>query len=229
MKKINVAIIPARSGSKRIKNKYIKIFFNKPMIYWTIKALKKLKYFNKIIVTSDSQKILLLSKKYGADILIKRPKKLSTSTAVMDDVIKHSLNLLNVKYEIDKICCVYPCNPLIQKKDLQLAMRVLKKNNDGFVFCVAEYKHPIQRAHTLNKNNNKLKIAGIKGYDRKLMTQDYENHFHDIGQFYLAKNKTWMKVQRDKYGIVIPSWRAIDIDDLDDWKHAELIFKSIKS
>ncbi len=229
MKKINIAIIPARMGSKRIKNKNIKNFCSKPMIYWTIKALIKFKYFDKIIVTSDSEKILSLSKKYGADILIKRPKKLSTRTALIDDVIRHSLNLLNTEYQIENVCCVYSCSPLIQKKDFLLAKRILKKNNNGFIFCVAEYKHPIQRALNLSKKNNRLNIAGIKGYNKKFMTQDYKDYFHDIGQFYLAKNTTWMKIEREKYGIVIPSWRAIDIDDLDDWKHAELIFRSIKS
>ena len=82
----------------------------------------------------------------------------------------------------------------------------------GFVQAITD------SAESLRLNEN----ATPRGED---FTYDYE----DIGQFYLAKNKTWMKVQRDKYGIVIPSWRAIDIDDLDDWKHAELIFKSIKS
>ena len=229
MKKINIAIIPARSGSKRIKNKNIKMFCSKPMIYWTINALKKFKYFDKIILTSDSQKILSLGKKFGVDILIDRPKKLSGDKALIDDVMGHALNLLNLTYEIDNVCCVYPCSPFIQKKDLILANKILKEKEDSFIFSVSEYKHPIQRAYSFDIKKSKLSILDNKKYNRLNMTQDYEKYFHDIGQFYLAKNKTWMKKKRDNYGVIIPIWRAVDIDDLEDWKHAELLFNSLNS
>ena len=73
---MNIAIIPARSGSQRIKNKNIKLF-SKLIIYWTIKILKEANLFEVIAVSSDSNKILEYSKKYGSDILIKRPKRLS--------------------------------------------------------------------------------------------------------------------------------------------------------
>ena len=93
------AIIPARSGSKRIKNKNIKIFNKKPMIYWVIKKLKKNQAIKKIVVTSDNVKILKLAKKYGADILIKRPKKLAKDNSKVSSPVFVDMGLEGMKIE----------------------------------------------------------------------------------------------------------------------------------
>ena len=74
---MNIAIIPARGGSKRIKNKNVKFFFNKPVIYWSIKAAKQSKLFDKIIVSTDSKKIANICKKYNVEVPFLRPKILS--------------------------------------------------------------------------------------------------------------------------------------------------------
>ena len=68
-------LIPARSGSTRIKNKNIKLFFRKPLIYWTIKEAKKSKFVDKIFVTTDSKYIAKLSQNYGANVPFLRSKK----------------------------------------------------------------------------------------------------------------------------------------------------------
>ena len=94
---MNIAIIPARIGSKRIKNKNVKVFYNKPIIYWTIKTLKKSKLFKSIVVTSNSEKILNYSKKIGCNILIKRQQNVSNDKATTHAAIKHALKNLNLK------------------------------------------------------------------------------------------------------------------------------------
>ena len=60
------------------------------------------------------------------------------------------------------------------------------------------------------------------------MTQEFKENFHDAAQFYLANKLTWLKKQKKKIGIIIPVWRSVDIDDMDDWKNAELLFKSLR-
>ena len=77
---MNIAIIPARKNSKRIKNKNIKLFKGKPIIYWTIKYLKESKLFKEIFVSTDSKKIANLSENYGVKALYPRPKLLSNDT-----------------------------------------------------------------------------------------------------------------------------------------------------
>ena len=87
---MNVAIIPARSGSKRIKNKNIKLFFGKPIITYVIKLLIKSKIFDKIIVSTDSNKIAKICAKSGAKILF-RPKSLAGDYISTKDVVKHAI------------------------------------------------------------------------------------------------------------------------------------------
>ena len=84
---MNIAIIPARAGSERIKKKNIKIFHGKPIIAWSIQEALKSKLFKKVIVSTDSKKIANISKKYGAEVPFLRSKSLSKSTANINDVI----------------------------------------------------------------------------------------------------------------------------------------------
>lgn len=221
-----IAIIPARAGSKRIKNKNIKFFFTKPIIYWTISFLKKSNMFKHIIVTSDSPKILKLSKKFGSDLQVLRPKKYSTGSATIDDTIKHAIEYLETKeIKIENIGCFFPCNPFLNIQDLINAFKILKNNNNAFVLSVSKFKHPIQRAYNLLANN---KILPKNTIAFNKMTQSFEKTYHDAAQFYIASKKSWLKKNKKKYGIVIPIWRSVDIDDSEDWKNAELLFHAIK-
>ena len=151
---MNIAIIPSRKGSKRIKNKNIKLFFNRPILYWTIKKLKASKLFDHIIVTSDCNKILELSKSFGADIVIKRPNNLSNDSATTHMAINHALQVLNFNLKKnDHIFCVYPCNPLLQISDILKSIRLLNNNNNKYIFPVAENKCIKQYSFFLNKYN----------------------------------------------------------------------------
>jgi len=224
---MDIAIIPARAGSKRIKNKNIKLFCGKPIIYWTIKKIKKSNLFDKIIVTSDSNKILNISKKCGADILIKRNKKLSNDFTPTHPVINHSiLSLSNLS--INKVCCFYPCNPFLNILDIKKAFILQKKNKNKFICSISKYPHPIQRALKVNRLK---KINFFFKTNPSIRTQDLKNLFHDAGQFYFANKKIWLNkkdVLENSIALKIPSWRSIDIDTLEDWKKAELLFKVLK-
>ena len=220
---MTIAIIPARSGSKRIKNKNIKNFISDPMIGLTIKKLKFSKLFKKIVVTSDSQKILNIANKYGADILIKRSKKLSDDHTPTEPVVLDAINKLDRKLLFDNVCCVYPCNPFLDAKDLKKALNLLLKSCDYFIFPLSRYSHPIQRAIFLNKKKE------VQYYNRKYLkcrTQDLKSFFYDAGQFYLAKKEVWKNKNRKSKAIIIPSYRCHDIDTTEDWLRAETYYKS---
>ena len=121
---MNIAIIPARGGSKRIKKKNIKIFFSKPMIYWTIDILKKSKLFKKIYVTTDSSDIRKIAKKYGALVPFLRNSDLADDQTPTLPVIRDAIKRIVVNNKIKNVCCVYPCSPFVTTKDL-------KKVNNG--------------------------------------------------------------------------------------------------
>ena len=92
---MNIAIIPARGGSKRILNKNIKKFHGKPIIAWTIECAVKSNLFDKIIVSTDDKKIARVVKKIGAEVPFIRPKNLSQDTTPSIDVVIHAINEIN--------------------------------------------------------------------------------------------------------------------------------------
>lgn len=221
---MNIAIIPARIGSKRIKNKNVKLFYNKPIIYWTIKILKKSQLFKSIVVTSNSEKILDYSKKIGCNILIKRPKNVSNDEATTHSAIKHALENINLKIRDDtKVFCIYPCNPLLQIEDLKKTLSILKKNENNYIFPVSKSLNQTSNSIFLDKSN---KVKLVKKFFIK------QNYYNDVGQFYLANLKTWNKfknIHENGVCIEIPDWRAVDINYPTDWKKAEAIFRYMKN
>jgi pseudaminic acid cytidylyltransferase len=220
---MTICIIPARSGSKRIKNKNIKKFISEPMISITLKKLKKSKIFKKIVVTSDSDRILKIAKTYGADILIKRSKNLSDDNTSTVPVIVDAIKKLENQILFNRVCCVYPCNPFLNIQDLKKAINLLNKYNKYFIYPISKYSHPIQRALFINK---KKELNFVKKKFSKSRTQDLKEFFYDAGQFYLAKKGTWINKYKKFRGIIIPSWRCHDIDTNEDWLRAQIIYKA---
>lgn len=223
---MRIAIIPARYNSKRIKKKNIKLFYSKPIIFWTIKKLIKSNFFDKIVVSSDSSLILDLSKKFGADILLKRSKKLSGDKILTKDVIRDSIKKLSKKNIYPKyICCVYPCNPFLNIRDIKKAFSLLKNEKNKFIYPITKYSHPIQRAVKLDKQLN-ISPFILKNINER--TQDLQDSYYDAGQFYWGYINSWNdknSIHEFSKGLVIPSWRSVDIDTTDDWKRAELMYR----
>lgn len=226
---MNIAIIPARGGSKRIKNKNVKIFDKKPIIELTFKILKKSKIFNLIILSSDSPRICKLGKKIGFDLILLRNKNLAKDTTDTKSVIKQVIIDVSKKIKVKNVCCVYPCNPFLQINDLKKCLQILKKNNSKFIFPVTNYSHPIDRAFRLNKLDE---IKFFKKRNANKNTQTFKKSYHDAGQFYWGEKNTWLKnifLHTNGIGYKIPNFRVVDIDNLNDWKKAEIIYKGLKT
>ena len=221
-----IAIIPARLWSKRIKNKNIKNFLGKPIISYTINKLKKSNLFDEIFVSTDSKKIANVAENYVAKVPFLRDKFLSGDKISTIDVIKGFLSneyFINKKIKI--VCCVYPCTPLINVKDIEKGINIFYKQKKSFVYPCLRYKHPIQRSFSLNKNKSIRYLFPNFEYKR---TQDLKYFYHDAGQFYISNVKNWKnknKMHTDATSFEISNLNAIDIDDLEDWKMAELIYK----
>ena len=224
---MNIAIIPARGGSKRIKNKNIKKFNKKPIIELTFKILKKINIFNLIILSSDSSKICKLGKKIGFDLVLRRSKNLAKDTTDTKSVIKQVIIDISKDIKIENVCCVYPCNPFLQISDLKKCLKILQKNKKKFIFPITNYSHPIDRAFKLSKHNM-IKFINKKNANKN--TQTFSKSFHDAGQFYWGKKYTWLKnffLHTNGIGYQIPNYRVVDIDNLHDWKKAEIIYKGM--
>ena len=123
---MTICIIPARSGSKRVKKKNIKLFFGKPIISYAIQLAKSCGLFKRIVVSTDSYKISTIAKKYGAEVPFLRSKKLANDFTPTVDVLIDCINKISsqaTKYHF----CLYPCTTLLFKKDLINSFKKIKK------------------------------------------------------------------------------------------------------
>ena len=124
--KRNLCVIPAKRKSVRLKNKNIKNFFGKPIIYYPIKEALKSKLFHRVIVSTDDEKIAKISKKFGANIHVRNPKHADNLTG-LDIVIKEVIQDVDIKNNFDRVCCILPTSVFVTKKNLNEAFKKLKK------------------------------------------------------------------------------------------------------
>lgn len=219
---MKIAIIPARAKSKRIKNKNIINFFGKPIIYWPINMAIKSKLFNKVIVSTDSKKILKISKKFGAEAPFLRPKKISNDRAGILEVIKHSINFLEKKkIKFEYVCCIFATATFINKKIIQKSFNLLKKGKFDFVFGAVKIDNKYLRSFYIR--NKKLNMLNNRFYNSPLLstTQVYI----DSGQFYWGTKKAWKKnkmiFSKNSSYVPLDGKKFIDINTLKDLKLAK--------
>jgi pseudaminic acid cytidylyltransferase len=217
---MKVAVIIARGNSQRIKNKNIKIFFGKPIIERTFNLLKSFKIFDKIILNTDSKKIIRVCSKLKFDKVVQRSKKLGYDSITTNQVIQNTIRNLEERKNIKLLCCVYPCSPLIEKKQIIKAMNLINKKKD-FVFPVIEYPAPIEQALMINKSNS---LSYLNKRNAKKNTKIFKRRYFDAGQFYLSSLEGWNSVKKSLKGFVIPKYSSVDIDDIDDWNFAKFLF-----
>ena len=229
---MNLAIIPARSGSKRIPKKNIKIFDGKPVISYSIQAAIKSKKFKKIIVSTDSKDIAKISNKFGAETPFYRPKKISDDHSSTIDVVKHAISYFkNKNINFNNICCIYPVAPFVSHNDINKAFKILTYEKKlSFIFSAFRSPSKIERSFFM-KDKNSLEM-NFKNFALS-RSQDIKDSYFDAAQFYWGSNNSWKNkkniLNSSSKFIEIPGWRAIDIDTKEDWKKAELMNKYIKN
>jgi CMP-N-acetylneuraminic acid synthetase len=139
---MNVAIIPARGGSKRIPRKNIKEFCGKPMIAWSIEAAQKSGVFDRIIVSTDDEEIAEVAREYGAEVPFMRPEELSNDYAGTIPVIRHATEWLIEKgCAVEYVCCIYATAPFIHAQDVQRGLNMLQQQNGDYAFTVTRYPY----------------------------------------------------------------------------------------
>jgi len=222
---VKIAIIPARGGSKRIKRKNIKSFFDKPMIAWSIEAALNSETFDQVIVSTDDKEIADISREYGADIPFMRPADISDDFTVTSTVIKHALESINYKKEnIEAVCCIYATAPFLTTRDINNGFSQLMSGNWDYAFSASEYSSTIFRAFQILEDNG-IEMFDPDNYLKR--SQDLPKAYHDAAQFYWAPPLSWVEEKPifspRSTPVVIPQWRVQDIDTQDDWINAELL------
>jgi len=226
---MNIAIIPARGGSKRIPRKNIKEFCGKLMIAYSIEAAKKSGCFERIIVSTDDIEIASVAKQYGAEVPFIRPDDISDDYATTLDVIAHAITELNLPKNTN-VCCIYATAPLISSLKISEGLEIFNSSVLDYVFSATEFSYPIQRAFKLSSNGT-VEMFQPELFNHR--SQDLEKAYHDAGQFYWGKVSAFLG-HKPFFGsnskpIILSNTQVQDIDSKDDWIKAELMFELINA
>lgn len=221
-----IAIITARGGSKRIPRKNVKEFLGKPIICYSIEAALASGIFDEVMVSTDDEEIAAIAKEAGASIPFMRSAANADDYATTDDVLMEVLD----EYEkqgktFTYMACIYPTAPFVTAKKLQDALQLLKDNHASGVMPVVRFSFPPQRGMAIREG----KLDYCYPENALKRSQDLEPMYHDCGQFYFYNTDKFRACRGnlpDGYvPMEVPELEVQDIDNMVDWKLAELKFE----
>ena len=223
---MNVAIIPARGGSKRIPRKNIKLFCGKPMIAWPIIRAKESGLFDSIIVSTDDEEIAQISKFYGAEVPFKRSPELSDDYTGTIDVVANAVSWMkNQGWALDLVCCIYATSIFFKSSDIKKGYNAIREKKWSYSFSVTSFDYPIFRS-IKKRSDGGVEMFYPEYFESR--SQDLPKALHDAAQFYWGKPDSWLKniklFEKKSFPVELPNWRVQDIDDQNDWKRAEILF-----
>ena len=224
----NIAIIPARGGSKRIPRKNIRNFCGKPIISYSINSCLESNIFTEVMVSTDDEEIADVAQKLGASVPFMRAQQNSDDYATLADVLIEVLKAYKSRgVEFNSFACVLPTAPLISAARLNEANNICELNGFSSVFPVLRFSYPIQRALQIDEVTKKVSMVWPENLNQR--SQDLEPRFHDAGQFYFARTDEFLiektLFMKNSGVIELSEMEAQDIDTIEDWKLAELKFK----
>ena len=225
----SVAIITARGGSKRIPRKNVKEFCGKPIIVYSIEAALESGLFDEVMVSTEDEEIAGIAKAAGARVPFMRSGENAGDYASTDDVLLEVLEAYREQgREFDSFCCLYPTAPFVTAEKLRRAMQLLDKADS--VMPVVAFSFPPQRCMILNEEGE-LRMKWPE--HAKTRSQDLEPYYHDCGQFYCCKTAPFLEYKTTDLPHMVPmimsETQVQDIDNLDDWKIAELKYSLMKA
>ncbi len=224
---MNICLIPARSGSKRIKNKNIINFFGKPIISYAIQLAKKSKLFDEVIVSTDSRRVAKIAINYGAKIPFIRPKNISDDYSKDIQVINHFLNFKHQKKKkYNFLCYLYPINPLLKISTLKKCFNLIKKGNCQRVMTIAKFNYPIQRALYKDKRHN---LVFFNKKYQNYRSQDLIQAYQDAAQCYWFNLKKIKQIGLNNKlttkGIELKEFEFCDVDTMEDLSNLKRLYK----
>jgi len=217
-----LAIIPARGGSKRLPRKNVLDLNGKPLIAHSIEAGLNSKYIDKVVVSSDDEEILNISKEFGADT-IKRPDELASDTATTFDAIKHTIEN-SEKY--DYIVLLQATSPLRNENHIDKAIELLESKNADAVVSVCEMDHSPLWSNTLDDS---LSMQGfLRDEVLNKRSQDLDKYYRLNGAIYICETEKLLDeksffLKDNIFAYKMDRKSSIDIDTELDFKFTEVI------
>lgn len=226
----NIAIIPARGGSKRIPKKNIRAFHGKPIIAYSITAALESKLFDRVIVSTDDEEIASIAREFGADVPFVRTPLLSDDLTGTNAVVADALRRVNGNYVF--ACCIYATAPLITATTLKAGFEAMSspRSSVDFAVTVTTFPFPIQRACQLN-DESLLEMR--EPSHRMTRSQDLDELYHDAGQVYWGRTGAFLSdvpiFAGNTAAVRLPRFLVQDIDTLEDWARAEAMYAALKT
>lgn len=225
---MNVAIIPARSGSKGLLNKNIKEFCGKPLMTYSIEAALESHCFNEVMVSTDSKEYAEIAKKYGASVPFLRSDITSNDTSsswdMVDEVLKRYKELGR---EFDTFCLLQPTSPLRSAEDIRAAYKLYEECASFAVVSVCEAEHSPLWCGQLPENQEFIYFMYPEAVKRR---QDVGKYYRLNGAIYIANIEKFKKdkffYHKGSFAYIMPQDRSIDIDTNIDFILAEILFKT---
>ncbi len=224
-----LAMITARGGSKRIPRKNIKEFNGKPIMAYSIEAAIQSGVFDEVMVSTDDEEIADIARKYGASVPFFRSEKTSNDFATTVDVIDEVVREYHSRgKDFDIFACIYPTAPFVTAERLKEAVEKLSSSDADSLIPVVRFSYPPQRAMEIH--DGKLVFRHPENLSTR--SQDLEPHYHDAGQFYIARTESFLKNKGIMVGQILPiELSELEVQDIDnevDWKLAEMKYKLLQ-
>lgn len=232
---MNVAIIPARGGSKRIPRKNLRDFCGQPIIAYSIQIALQSNLFEHVVVSTDDPEIAEVAVRHGAQVPFMRPAELANDHASTAAVMQHATSACSdLGWDMQRLCCLYATAPFVEVTDLQAGLALLNTPVAGepvqYAFSATSFAFPVQRAIRMHKRGA---IEPVWPENIPKRSQDLEPLFHDAGQFYWGRTGAFAGslpiFAAHSRAVLLPRHRVQDIDDEDDWTRAEWLYRAWKA
>lgn len=225
----NIAIIPARSGSKGLKNKNIKLLNGKPLIAYSIEAAYKCKMFETVMLSTDSAEYAEIGIKYGADVPFLRSKEMSSDTAGSWDTVKEVLyNYEKRGKKFDTVALLQPTSPLRTPQDIRSGYELMNQKNADSITAVCEMDHSPLWSNTLAEDLSMKNFE--KDEYKNLGRQQLPTYYRINGALYLRKiqygENSICLLEKNEYALIMEREKSIDIDTELDFRMAEIILQN---
>jgi N-acylneuraminate cytidylyltransferase len=227
---MNLAVIPARGGSQRIPRKNIRDFCGQPIIAYSIEAALDSGLFDRVMVSTDDEEIAAVARAFGAEAPFIRPASLADDHTGTSAVVRHAIAWQQEQGKpVDYACCIYATAPFIQVRYLREGFEKLVASGRSYVFSVTSFAFPIQRAIRLNPLGEVEALFPEHVFSR---SQDLEEAYHDAGQFYWGRAQAFLEevvaFSPASLPVILPRHLVQDIDTLEDWRRAELMYQALQ-
>lgn len=220
-----LAIIPARSGSKGLKDKNIKKLNGKPLLAYTIEAAIKSNVFNEIIVSTDSEVYANIAREFGAHVPFLRSSALADDNASTNDVITEVLGWANER-RFKQFMLLQPTSPLRTASDIENALNLFEEKKANAVVSLCEVDHSPLYTGLVPDN---LRIDNFLSKDISYRRQDLPKYYRLNGAIYLSEVDYFLRYknfyEEKCFAYIMDKRRSIDIDDEFDFELASFLLR----